>query len=77
MTSPKKKTKKVKAWAVIDRDIWRKDKMIFGKMFSPVLGNFSEAIWAEGFKDHAEEYAARIAKGTNPLVVPCTITYEI
>lgn len=75
MTNSKKKT--VKAWAVVDKEIWEKDGMAFGKIFSQSTGNFSEAIWAESFKDRAEEYAKRLGRGYKTFVVPCTITYSL
>ncbi len=70
-----KKKKTVKAWAVIDPEILKKDGQIFCLLFNRDLGHFSKAIWDD--KDHAEGYAERISKGYKAHVVPCTITYEI
>jgi len=75
MTKPKQK-KRVKAWAVIDEEILKKEKLIFGKIFNPTIECFSEAIFSHD--TFAEKYAERLRKGNfKILVVPCEITYEI
>lgn len=67
--------KTVKAWAVIDHEILKKDKEVFNLMWNPTIERMNNAVFP--FKEYAEVYAERISRGYKAFVVPCTITYTI
>ncbi len=63
------------AWAVVDWDMWHKDKNIMGLVFSPHLEAFIEAIFP--LKEAAESYSARLNKVQRTIVVPVEIHYSM
>ena len=67
--------KTIKAWAVIDWDMWKKDKHLMSKVFNPHMQNFSEAIFI--FKEDAEKYSEKLNQWSRTIIVPVSLSYEI
>lgn len=67
--------KKVKAWAVVDWDMWKRDKHVFGKVFVPHMFFFTEAIFM--IKEDAEKYSQKLNSYSRSLVVPVSMNYLI
>lgn len=66
--------KKIQAWAVVDREILKKDGLVFNQMFNASTECFNRAIFDH--KENADAYANRLRKGGyKTLVVPCEVIY--
>lgn len=71
----KKQQKKVKVWATISPEIWKRDNIVLGKIFNNSIKSFSEAVFLN--EEDAQRYAKRFSRLMKMIVVPCTITYTL
>lgn len=70
------KIRKVKAWAVVDETIYKKDGSIFNLLFYSAIERFAHAIYPH--EDAAKKHADRLFRlAGKQLVVPCTIIYSL